>query len=213
MLVLLSTIRGMARAFLIRMNADLSRGGIVAKGWVDVADTAVKIGLGSLITGVFTYIGLMLSSGSERKKYALNHKISVLEQINNEMNEYFIAAETYLGTYHGVVISRNKNGTEGRGLTADQTNKLIEVDNELVNKWNSHRVCLSKLRLLKVNKVGDLLDQYNIVVSKEIRRPLVFDNVVLNKSDFETKRKQIYKIKQDILGNLADYYESLLLKG
>lgn len=59
--------------------------------WVNVADTAVKIGLGGIISGLFTYIGLKYSHKSQQSKYLFEHKIKLVEQITVDIDEYFTA--------------------------------------------------------------------------------------------------------------------------
>ena len=87
------------------------------KEWIDVADTAVKIGLGSLITGVFTYLGVKFSHDSEKKKFMLEHKTKLLEHIAEDVEAYFSAWDSYIAKISGIARHRNRRGKEEEGLT------------------------------------------------------------------------------------------------
>ena len=58
-------------------------------GWIEVTDTAVKIGLGTLIGGVLTLLTTRMTQSHERKKEFRQHLQTGLEKIASEFEKAF----------------------------------------------------------------------------------------------------------------------------
>lgn len=59
------------------------------KDWYNLADTALKIGLGALIAGFFTYINNKSNHSQENKKLKFELKKNILIEINELSSRYF----------------------------------------------------------------------------------------------------------------------------
>ena len=179
----------------------------MAKEWIDVADTAVKIGLGSLITGIFTYIGIKFSHSSDKNKFMLEHKTKLLEEIANDAEKYFIAWNGVVSKVGGIT-KLLPHDQEVIQFTKKQLDAIKEKDAYLVEAWSQKESVVSKLRLIKADLVVDKLvecskHEYNL------RDLLIFSKEYPNYTSLVKYRKELKKLKNDFYKELAEFYETI----
>ncbi|ADT69334.1 hypothetical protein QMA03_07095 [Pseudoalteromonas sp. APC 3356] len=177
------------------------------KEWIDVADTAVKIGLGSLITGVFTYLGVKFSHKSEQSKYLLEHKVKVIEQIASEAGEYFAAWNGVISKIGGITKKMDFD-MENVDLSANQLKWVKERDKALVDSWSARQSVQSKLRLLKAeNAVGKFKEC--ISLETQLRDMMFFDKDYPNYNQLTKYRKEARTAQRKFQEELAETYENI----
>ena len=144
----------------------------MAKEWIDVADTAVKIGLGSLITGVFTYLGVKFSHNSQQAKFLLEHKVQVLEKISSDAEEYFSAWNALISRIAGTtkLIGRDLEHIE---FSENQMIAIKERDEILKEAWISRNNVVSRLRLLKSRNAVEKF-RTCVKIESELREMMFF---------------------------------------
>ncbi len=177
------------------------------KEWIDVADTAVKIGLGSLITGVFTYVGLQFSHKSEKSKFMLEHKTKLLELIAEDVETYFAAWDSYISKISGIALHRKNNEKENEELSKNQKSSIRERDLNLVEAWPKRESAISKLRLMKSDKASKALSSCK-TLEKEMRDLVVFEKVMPTHEYVKEYRTRVRKKKKVVHEELAEFYES-----
>ncbi len=172
-----------------------------------MADTAVKIGLGSLITGVFTYLGVKFSHKSEQSKYLLEHKIKVIEQIASEAEEYFAAWNGVISKIGGITKKMDPN-IESVDLTANQLKSIKERDRALVDSWSDRQSVQSKLRLLKAE---DAVKKFKECTSLEtqLRDIMFFDKEYPNYNQLSEYRNKAKAAQRKFQEELAETYENI----
>ena len=175
------------------------------KEWIDIADTAVKIGLGALITGIFTYIGIKFSHKSEQRKFILEHKTKLLEQVANDVDEYLNSLNSFLNIIASITMQREKDKKENEKLTTKEKEGIDKVDNELVKSWPKANTAISKLRLMKATKVSIAL-QSVLAIEYEIRNPIIFDSKLLTFNEFSPKVDDVIDLTNKVHKELADFY-------
>ncbi|MGR5364237.1 hypothetical protein ACPV54_25510 [Vibrio mediterranei] len=180
----------------------------MAKEWLDVADTAVKIGLGALITGIFTYLGIRSSQNSERTKFMMEHKVKLLEQISEDIETYFLALDSYVSRVAGITKIKKQSNKEGQDFSSTQKAALEEKNQELVAGWSNYKSAISKLRLIKAKKV---VKEFSPIsgLEKEIRDKIVFEKLVPKYDDVVDVRKRITVQKRRVHDALAELYSDL----
>jgi hypothetical protein len=180
----------------------------MAKEWIDVVDTAVKIGLGGLITGIFTYIGLRFSSKSDKSKYMLEHKATILEKVSSDAEDYFSAWNSFISPISAATKSFSENEEIEKYLPKHQ--KIIgERDKLLVESWHKKHAVSSKLRLLKAS---DAVNKFRAcsVLEKEIRDALWFTKEYPNHESIVIYRDKVRDSQREFFDALSDYYDELL---
>jgi hypothetical protein len=178
------------------------------KEWIDVADTAVKIGLGALITGIFTYLGVKTSSSSEKQKFMLEHKTKLLEQISDDIETYFRSFDSYIAKIAGITKRQKQNNEEGNDFSARQRKSINERDQVLVEGWAYQKSAISRLRLVKANAAVKALGKCNSL-EKELRDRIVFDKEVPKYDEVVDLRKKLVDQKKEVHKALADFYDGL----
>ena len=180
----------------------------MAKEWIDVVDTAVKIGLGAFITGVFTYLGVKSTKTSEKQKFLLEHKTKLLEQISDDMESYIRALDSYMGKVAGITKHQKNNNKEGEEFSPRQKKSLSEKDLALVEGWSYQRSAISKLRLVRAKRAANAVKEL-ASLEKELRERIVFDKEIPLHDEVVELRGRISEQKKEIHNALADFYDSL----
>lgn len=178
------------------------------KEWIDVADTAVKIGLGALITGVFTYLGVKTSKSSEKQKFMLEHKTKLLEQISDDVEIYFRSLDSYIAKVAGITKRQKQNNEEGNDFSVTQRKFIFERDQVLVKGWAYQNSAISRLRLVKADDAVKAISKVSSL-EKELRDRIVFDKEVPAYDEVVGLRKRVSYQKKEVHKALADFYEGL----
>ncbi|MFM5339010.1 hypothetical protein ACET97_21035 [Aeromonas enteropelogenes] len=177
------------------------------KEWIDVADTAVKIGLGSLITGAFTYLGVKFSHKSEQSKYLLEHKIKVIEQIASEAEEYFSAWNGVISKIGGITKKMEPN-IGGINFSSNQLKWIKERDKVLVESWSFRQSVLSKLRLLKAEGAVEKFKEC-ASLETQLRDMMFFDKEYPNYNQLSEYRNKAKAAQRKFQEELAETYENI----
>lgn len=177
--------------------------------WINIVDTAVKIGLGSIITGFFTFIGLRYSHKSQQNKYLFEHKIKLLEQCTGEIEDYFISVSNILNRIAGITKRRKMDDTENLPITESQWKSIKERDDLLIATWPKRTYAISKLRLMKAEKVVSKLEEC-IRVEKILRDRIIFEKNMHQYDEISEFRNQYYILKSEVYAELSDFYDSLI---
>ena len=177
----------------------------MSKEWVDIADTAVKIGLGALITGVFTYLGIKFSHKSERNKFMLEHKTKLLEQVADNVEEYFKSWSNYNDALGGATLLRKRYGKEDEKFTEKQKRFINNRDKELTESLAKRESAISKLRLMGANKASEALESTRFL-AQDIRNRIVFMNEIPKFDEVSEYCEDVKDIKKEVHKALADFY-------
>ena len=178
------------------------------KEWVDVVDTAVKIGLGSLITGIFTYIGIKFSHKSERSKFMLEHKTKLLEQVADDIEEFFASWDSFVSVIGGITKIRKNEKIEDEELETEQWDSIIKHDEDLINSKQKYDSSIAKLRLLKASQASRAMISAKALVDV-LRSPVMFDDDIPKHSTIVKYLKRVKGAKENVHKALADYYATL----
>lgn len=177
----------------------------MSREWVDIVDTSVKIGLGALITGVFTYLGIRYSHKSERRKFMLGHNAKLLEQAAEDVEKYFSSWDYFVGTVGGIATHRDNAGIEDEQFTTEEMKDIINSDSNLVESWSKRESALSKLRLMKATKASEALESI-VKLENKFRSPILFDKKIPKSGEVAEYRVAIVNAMKDVHMELADFY-------
>ncbi|MCJ8318735.1 MAG: hypothetical protein MJK12_03825 [Colwellia sp.] len=177
---------------------------MATKEWIDVVDTAVKIGLGSLITGVFTYLGVKFSHKSEQAKFAFEHKIKIFETISSDTEEYFTAWSGLISKVGGIT-KQMKHDIEPVELTKNQLKWIKERDNILVEAWQYKRSVTSKLKLLKATSAETKFKTCTDLET-DLRNKMFFDKNHPNYIEHSKYRDAAAVARREFQEELANTY-------
>jgi len=125
------------------------------KTWIDVADTAVKVGLGALIGGGFSYLLTRLNHDRESIKEYAKRRLNNIELAFEEINEFSKIISLYWANLANGIFKKEK-GT----LTKDDKGSLNDEEQHLFESFSLLNGARTKLVLLAETKSVEKLDQY-----------------------------------------------------
>lgn len=174
--------------------------------WIDVVDSAVKIGLGALISGIATYKVSALNHSKDVHKSIVNKKISMLEEISVHAEEYF---------YFCTMLSNNVRGAQhtaknvGEPLTKAQLDRFQSTQKELRDVLSSRNKAASKIKILSIPAAEEALTVHNEALS-EFRRIVFFDRKMPTFEECEKYKSQRKKQVDIFYKAIGDYMESII---
>jgi|GEM_PF-2290652 len=180
----------------------------MAEEWFDIIDTGVKIGLGALISGIFTYLGLKFKSSSEKAKFILENKSKMLEEISTNVHEYITAWTSFGSRIKGATKGKFLDNEEGSDFTETQRKDIKKYNNQLVDSWSKREAAVAKLTLLKAPKVVAAIKELKDLET-ELRDKVMFDDIVPLHEEMETYAKRSMKLTTKINKELSDFYSTL----
>lgn len=181
----------------------------LAKEWIDVVDTAVKIGLGSIITGFFTFIGVKLSKKSEIDKHFIEHKTKVLESAMLDSHEYFSAVRTFISLLRG--NSKSRCNTILMDYPSEDLDVLYETDDKLVSSWKSMESAIASLNLLGAHECSKIIEDV-LQIEKDVRIIAVFDLKLMPFEELSEINTKINQAIENFQIKAAITYNSLYKK-
>ncbi len=135
---------------------------IELKTWVEVADTAVKIGLGAIITGIISLIMYTLQSRQSKKAHTKEIKERILEEVIELTNKFNKSAMVYLASRANAAWKLENN----KQLTAEEEMNLKDLDKQLFQDFTIISTCKAKLALIGAQKAKEELVNFKIAVDK-----------------------------------------------
>lgn len=175
---------------------------------IDVIDTAVKIGLGSFITGVATFSVHRYNGSKEKNRYILEHKIETLEMASIKIEEYFTAWGILVSLAGGM---GRRLEQQGKPLVMSDKHRvsLREKDKELIDSWAGRSVAISRLTLIGADSIVQILEEAS-ELQKLHRDKIIFNQELISKSEYEDLSKLAKDLKKKIYSETAEFYNKLL---
>ncbi|WP_429234944.1 hypothetical protein [Aeromonas salmonicida] len=180
----------------------------MAKEWLEVVDTAIKIGLGALITGGFTYLGIKKNHQSERSKFIREHKIKILEEVSSDLDKYFHSLLRVISIVAGAAKGMD-HGLTDVILNKQQLEDIKTRDKELVGSVHLRNSASSKLRLLRANEAINIINNV-VALETELRNRIVFEKKHYNYKDISAFRSEVYLAKNKFHDELANIYDNVI---
>jgi len=131
----------------------------VSPEWIGVVDTAVKIGLGALISGFSTYFVTRTSNTHDTKSQSNTIKRELILEASKNADEYFDYTYKYFSTLDGIRQSFEEfEFTEKDWKQAKENIQDVELSLDVARK-NIYSA-VSKLELLGLANVAAYLSSY-----------------------------------------------------
>jgi hypothetical protein len=131
--------------------------------WIEVADTAVKIGLGATITGLSAYVLAGRNHSHTLARDLTSRRVSILEEACADVEEYFSYC-THLYNVIGTYTMRNH--VELREQTNDEKLLVVELHKDFQNALNARNKVRAKLALLGATDALENLMRFNQVLGR-----------------------------------------------
>jgi hypothetical protein len=169
---------------------------------LEVIDTAIKIGLGSLITLTGTFLVTWLNHRNDRKKESRKRFYDSLELISTNIEETTHASLRYWA----LIIEWVRNNAQGMGLTDKRSEELVKTKDDLFDQFKNLTVAESKLMLLGLTDISSQIRDYGEFL-KELRRKYYDGNTSLKESDMDAVRSTLLDKRKSIFSELSKAYK------
>lgn len=180
-----------------------------AKDYIDIIDTAIKIGLGGLIAWVSSYTVSKLKHDKEREIYLLDKKLNTYESSIDELELYFNKLSRVFSYIGGV---QKTNSSEGKDLvvfTEKDKTILLERNKELIESWSSRRIAITRLKLLGAENIVLVLKKIKDL-EKELRAEVIFASSSQNPDMIDKLRTRKDSLIEDARNEIGSYYKELI---
>lgn len=177
--------------------------------WVNVADSAVKIGLGALIAGITTYLTVRARGSIEKDKIKLENKLNLIQEACQEIETGFSNFESFNGYLSAQLTELIEQGIRS---PEDQLNELeyrMRKFDDLLTEGKAYLLKgVSKLTLAGFSFDDDALrlghlDIFNVrdnIASKRKLTPV---------HELHEQRLQIKEQHASLQKQISEYYSKL----
>lgn len=174
---------------------------IDAKTWIDVADSAVKIGLGALLGGGFAIWKAHLSDSSEAKRSFLKKKREMIEKVLEEIDAFFASATVYWARLADAVFKRK----EDKQLTSEEAHELKNLEQQLFDNFKNLGFSSSRLVLIGEDEVEKTLREFSDTV-EEFFKIGTIDDPNCTEEILQSHKKSIQASRQKLFYALRIAY-------
>lgn len=173
---------------------------------IDLIDTVVKIGLGTIISGAFAYLGIRHSHKSQKEKFFLEHKIQLLEKAIDNARSYLAAWDTYISRIQG--IAKFYNNKDPSCISNKHKQLIDKADKTLMDSWVNADAALSYLILLGANDVAKALKKCRNLEHSQ-RTSIVFGEKLPSYDEAKEKRPEYAAAQKKVFEELSLFYSTL----
>lgn len=169
---------------------------------LDIVDTAVKIGLGALISGLATYGVTKLNHDKDIEKSKSKRQRELLEEIASQTEEF----SNIVLKYWAYMVEHVRYVEREIEVSEDLKSRIENAARELFEKFSKLSSAEGKLILLGANKAQELIREYGDYV-KEFRRKVWQGNFNLTETELESYRSEILSKRKALYQELRSSYE------
>lgn len=154
--------------------------------WIEVVDSAVKIGLGAIISGLATYIVTKQTHVRELQKIAYIRRLDSLEQVSDKTEQHFATWRSLTGKLGGIYSGRHPPAPN---FSEAQWKQILAKDKDLLGTKEELDHAIARLRLLSATDAAACLSAYSKSV-RDFRNNLILQRQTPTKEEFDLARKE-----------------------
>lgn len=168
---------------------------------LDVIDTAVKVGLGALISGVSAYWMAKSKSRDDLRRERLVRHHGLLENSAEQIENF----SHITMRYWALIVEWVRNKEQKLELAPHRAEELKKVKAELFDAFKDLTSAESKLLLLGHSEAQRLLRNYGDAVG-HIRRNAYDGNKALTEAEMDGYRAQLLDTREKLFNELSRIY-------
>ncbi len=176
----------------------------MAKEVLDIVDTAVKVGLGAIISGGATYYVTRLKQSAETTRDYRQHKWQILEGALDDATGYMLELGTLFATLDGL----RRDNPEALRIDATRESAFLEERGEaLQDAVLKRNRAVSRLKLVGEAKAADNLAVLSDLEDR-IRAMVILKGCLPQTAELNSWFHQITKAKDAFVRSLAENYRA-----
>lgn len=168
---------------------------------LEILDTAVKIGLGALISGIATYLVTKLNHDKKLEKQSIQRRRELLEQVSLDIERFWNSYRRYY-LVSLEVIHRTKIGGD---LAQEMRDEYEARKKKVLDSTDSLSSAQSSLLLLGLTKEGEIL--LNFARSSENYMQATKSlNTEKSIDELKSLHNQTISVKEELFSGLSTRY-------
>jgi hypothetical protein len=172
--------------------------------WIEIADTAVKIGLGAVVTGVATLINNKLSHTKSAEKDNLQRSVAVLESVTLSIEEM---THTLL-KHWSYIVDLARNGEKGVEASEERVKHISGLRSEVYHLFKGLTNGEGRLLLIGCVDQQKKLREYGSIIS-EYHRYTSPNNAHTSSAELESWRVKILEAREQLYTALNKAYRGV----
>ena len=168
----------------------------------EILDTAVKVGLGALISGCSTYWVAKANALSNQKAERQRRHHDLLEKCAEQIESF---SHTML-RYWALISEQTKNRANDLDLSPHRRDELDRVKVELFNSFSELTSAEAKLLLLGHKQCQWHLRSFG-ECAREVRRRAYDGNKELDNKEMESLRHEFLQARTELFDSLSSAYK------
>ena len=171
--------------------------------YLEVIDTAVKVGLGALISGVSTYWMAKSKNRDDLTRERLFRHQGLLEKSAEQIENFSHVSMRYLA----LIVEWVRNRDQKLDLAPHRNEELTKTKAELFDAFSDLTSAESKLLLLGHGDAQKLLRDYGDL-ARRMRRHAYDGNKSITEAQMEDYRSQLLEAREKLFNELSRIYRS-----
>ena len=166
---------------------------------LEIVDTAVKVGLGAIISGFTTYYITKLKHSEEALKTSRKRKWEFLKTAIDAANEYLLA----LGHFFAAVDGLRKDNPTAKTIGETGETAFIETRDQALGNAVTHRLrAFSRLTIIGELKAATVIDNIH-QLEDEIRSSVIFKDEMPSVEKIDGWYRQLREARRIFLSELG----------
>lgn len=171
--------------------------------WMEVVDSAIKIGLGAVIGGIATYVTTKTTHDHDSRKEYIKRRRDMLDKIVDDLDGFSQHLMDYWANVNNALFKK----ANSQRLTDKELEEIQEKENTLFNSFKDLHTVESRLLLLSEKKMSDNFTEYS-ELAKEFFRKSSYENPDLTSEIMNNYHSNLKIKRQNLILGLSKTYIS-----
>lgn len=163
-------------------------------------DTALKIGLGALISGVVTYVITKQKHNDELNKEIIIRRLDSLENAISKVNEYASYVHDYIAYVDGYVRAHPKED-----LLPDHV-KFKTMEKKVGEVRKTLYEGKSLFRMIALEDIGKIISELALLEEK-VRKKIVFEKIVPTRVEVDSWSMELRELELKFYKEVSEIYQ------
>lgn len=172
--------------------------------WIEIVDTAVKIGLGAVVTGVATLVNNKLSHANTTEKDSLQRSVTALENVTLSIEEM---THTLL-KHWSFVMDVARNNEKGVEASEERVKHIAGLRSEVYHLFKGLTNSEGRLLLIGCVDQQKKLREYGSMIS-EYHRYTSPNNAQTSSAELESWRVKLLEAREQLYTALNRAYRGV----
>ncbi|WP_352309524.1 hypothetical protein [Psychrobacter sp. W2-37-MNA-CIBAN-0211] len=170
--------------------------------WIEVVDSAVKIGLGALIAGIIAFILSSTQHRNELKKSKVEREFEMLKEVAEKVEIFNHVALKFWS------LSSDWRRQLILNTSLQPSNSLLNAQHELFDSFSELTKAESLLLLFGYDNAQVKLREYGEAV-KSFKKRVASVDIPFNESDIASYRKSMIDKRSELFSLLNEIYKTI----